>query len=205
MISLDQAARQMNGAVKMAFNRSDWRQSLDRDVDDVFSSAFAIALCIPLLALSTHATMRAADRIPDLAESLYAKAPFAALFISDLATFAIDWAASLVLLVLVARATGAGRQAADLIVGFNWIQPLIVAAQLPAIALMAASASQTLGALVFLPAFALTLTLLFGVVRRGLGAEPVPAAAVIIMLILVGVAVELVCSAAFKLLMAGQA
>jgi len=204
MISFDHAARQIGGAWKMAFNAEDWKSTLDRGLDDVFASLSALAFASPLVVLASVAGRRAASRIPEFSDSIYVSAPLAALIVSDLATFALDWAASLALLLALARLTGAGRHAADLIVGYNWIQPVIAAAQLPAIALMAAAASRTLGGIVGLPAFALSLALLWGIVRRGLNAAPAPAAAIVVLLIFVGIAADLLCSAALKAALAVQ-
>ncbi|MFZ5616969.1 MAG: hypothetical protein ACOZAA_06585, partial [Pseudomonadota bacterium] len=84
------------------------------------------------------------------------------------------------------------------------IQPIVVALQLPAVALMAATASRTLGGLVGLPALAIILTLIWGVVRRGLGAQIGPSAAVVVLLVLVGAVIDLLSIAAMKALFVGQ-
>lgn len=188
----------------MAMGAEDWKSSLGRSVDDVFFSLSAFLFAAPLVVLASISAKRASARIPDIADPLYASTPLAALIVADLTTFALDWGASLALLLMLARATGAGKQAADLVVGYNWIQPIVVAAQLPAIALIAASASRTLGGLVGLPALALTLALLWGVVRRGLGAQPAPAAAIVVILVLVGVVIDLIAAAALRAVFVGQ-
>lgn len=204
MILLDHAARQIGGAWKMAMGAEDWRAALGRSLDDVFGSFAAFLVAAPLVALLTVSARQAAIRISEASDPLYATAPIAALIAGDLVAFALDWAASLSLLILLARATGAGKRAADLIVGYNWIQPIVVALQLPAVALMAASASRTLGALVGLPALALALVLLWGVIRRGLGAQAGPSAAIIVMLIVVGAVIDVFASAAMTAVFAGQ-
>lgn len=205
MIGLDQAARQIGGAWKMAFNAADWKGSLDRGVDDVFASLAAFFFAAPLVVLATVSARRAAARIGEFADSIYVAAPLAALLVSDLASYVLAWAASLAILLLIARATGAGRSAADIIVGYNWVQPVIAAIQLPAITLMASTASRTLGGLVGLPAFALTLTLLWGVVRRSLNPQPAPAAAIIAILMVVGLVIDLIATSALKALFGGHA
>ena len=205
MISFDEAARQIAGAWKMARGSDDWRSSLDRSVDSVFSSFAAFAFAAPLVVLFTASAKRAAARIPDFSDSLYQTAPLIPLLAADLLTFALDWAASLALLVMLAQRTGAGKNTADLIVGYNWIQPLIAAAQLPSIAVMASTASTTAGALLGIPGFALAIFLIWGVVRRGLGAQPAPAAAIIAMLIIVGAVIDVAASSAMRALFAGQA
>lgn len=204
MISPDYAARQIGGALKMALGAKDWRVSLGRTTDDVFAALAAFAICAPLVILATFAAKRAALRIPDLGDTLVRSAPLAALIFGDLVTFALDVAASLALLVMLARATGVGKQAAELIIGYAWIQPVLVAAQLPAIALMASMASRTAGALLALPALILTIALIFGIVRRGLGAKPAAAAAIVAMLIVVGAVIDIFVSAGLRALFAPQ-
>lgn len=56
---------------------------------------------------------------------------------------------------------------------------------------MAASASRGVGVAVALPAFAFSLALIFGVVRRGIGAERAQSGAIVFMLMLAGVAIDL--------------
>lgn len=204
MISPDYAARQIGGALKMALGAKDWRASLGRTTDDVFAALAAFAICAPLVILATLAAKRAALRIPDLGDTLVRSAPLAALIFGDLVTFALDVAASFALLVMLARATGVGKQAAELIIGYAWIQPVLVAAQLPAIALMASTASRTAGALLALPALILTIALIFGIVRRGLGAKPAAAAAIVAMLIVVGAVIDIFVSAGLRALFAPQ-
>jgi hypothetical protein len=204
MITADSAARQIGGVWKMATNADDWRAELDRSVDAVFASFAAFLISAPLVILYTASAKRAAARIPEFSDSFYVSAPLALLVIGDLLTFALDWAASLALLVMLARATGAGKHAADLIVGYNWIQPIITAVQLPAIAVMAATASATTGGLLGIPAFALTLFLIWGVVRRGLGSQPAPTAAIIVMLIVAGAVIDSLGGAVMRMLFAAQ-
>jgi len=190
MITADTAARQIGGVWKMATNADDWRASLDRSIDAVFASFAAFVISAPLVVLYSISAKRAAARIPAFSDSLYVSAPLPLLVIGDLLTFALDWTASLTLLVMLARASGAGKRAADLIVGYNWTQPIITAVQLPAIAIMASTASAATGGLLGVPAFALTLFLIWGIVRRGLGSQPAPTAAIIVMLIIVGAVID---------------
>lgn len=204
MISLDDAARQMAGAWKMAFGREDWRRELDRSVDGVFGSFAAFVFAAPLAVLFTIAAKRAAMRIPDFADTLYQAAPLSLLLAGDFLTFAIDWTASLGLLIALARATGAGRNAADLIVGYNWIQPVIAAINLPAIAVMSLTANAAAGGLFGVPAFAMTIFLYWGIIRRGLNATALNAFVVLFMLVVVGAAIDIFGSAAMRALIPAQ-
>ena len=196
MISLDGAARQIAGAWMMAFNAPDWRRRLARSTDDVFGSSAAIIISSALVGLAALTAKRAAARVPDLSE-VVAAAPLPALIGGNVLIFLLDWAASLTLLLMVVRA-------ADIIVGFNWIQPIVAAAQLPSIVLLAATASRPVAALAALPALAISLALLWGVVRRGLVAAPGRAAAIVAMLIVLGAAFDFFGDAAMWGLFAAQ-
>lgn len=198
MISFDDAARQIAGAWKMAFGAENWKASLDRSLDGVFGSFAAFFFAAPFVVLFTVSAKRAASVMPDFPDKLYQSAPLIPLLAADLATYALDWGASLALLVALARVSGAGERAADLIAGYNWIQPVIAAAQLPPVALMSATASAAAGALLGLPAFALTVFLIWGVIRRGLNAAAAPAAAALVMLVIVGTVINIFGSAALR-------
>ncbi|OFX05511.1 MAG: hypothetical protein A3E78_12295 [Alphaproteobacteria bacterium RIFCSPHIGHO2_12_FULL_63_12] len=198
MTSFDTAARQIAGALKMAFNVGDWKAELDRSIDGVFGSFAAFLFAAPLVALFTLSARRAAARVPDFPETLYHTVPLPALLAADLATYALDWGVSLALLVMLARAGGASDRAAELIVGYNWIQPVIAAAQLPPIALMASTVSAAAGGFLGLSAFILTAFLIWGIIRRGLGVPPAQAAAAFVALALIGIVIDSVGSAALK-------
>lgn len=198
MTSFDKAAGQMAGAWKMAFDAEGWRSSLDRSIDGVFGSFSAFLFAAPLVALFTATAKRAATRIPDFPDTLYQTAPLASLIVADLATYAIDWGAGLSMLVLLARASGAGDRAADLIVGYNWIQPAVAAVQLPPIALMASTASAAAGGILGLPAVVLTAFLIWGIIRHGLNVAAAQAAAAFVALALLGIVIDSVGSAALR-------
>lgn len=200
MMSFDDAARQIAGAFAMASGRENWRSALDRSVDAVFGSFAAFAFSTPLVVLFTLSAKRAALRIPDFADTLYQKAPLALLIIGDLVVYAVDWGVSLALLLGLARATGAGKQAADIIVGYNWLQPAIAAVQLPPIAIMASTASAGAGGLASLPAFAITLYFIWGIIRRGLNATASSAVAILFMLLIVGAVIDIFGSVAMRAL-----
>ncbi|MCB2097331.1 MAG: hypothetical protein AB7F91_08675 [Parvularculaceae bacterium] len=204
MTFLDNAARQMAGAWAMAFNLDGWRDRLDRSVDGVLGSFGAFAVAAPLVALYSVTAQRAAQRMPDYSESLYSAAPLALLLAGDLIVFAIDWAVNLALLLALSRTLGAGKEAAGLIAGFNWAQPITVAIQLPAIALVAATASGAAGGVIGLPALALALAISWGIVRRGLNIAIAPTTAVVAMVIVVGVTIRIFGDGAMRALVADQ-
>lgn len=190
MTFLDEAARQMTGAWKMAFGRDDWEDVFDRSAKGVFGSFRAVLIVVPLTILATFTATHAARRVSDLSTSIYAVASPAVLIPMDLTTLAVDWAASLALLVGAARATGATRNAGAMIAGYNWMLPVMTAAQLPPLALMAATGGAAWGGLVGMLTLALSIALIWGIIRRGLGAAPAPTIAVMAMLFALGVAAD---------------
>ena len=189
MISLDYAARQMTGAWKMAFGAENWRRSLDRSLEDVFASFQSIIFVAPLTLFFTFIAIGAADKGGALADTVYGKSSAPVLVFVEFLTLAFDWAASIAVLVVVARAFGGGREAAELIIGYNWTQPILAALRLPAMAIYAAGDAQPLSQAVELATLGLMIALVWGVVRRGLGAGfGVSAAVVAALLVCVGLA-----------------
>jgi len=183
MIYLDRAASQMGGAWAMAFDHEGWRDRLDLSTEGVFGSFSAYLFAAPLMALYTMTARRALERMPDHAESVYSAAPAAAIVIGDLIFFTVDWAVGLFLLIILSRSLGVDKNAAGLIAGFNWSQPITTAVQLPPVAIAAATASPAAATLLGFPALALAVIILWGIVRRGLTIAAGPAVAVIGMLI----------------------
>lgn len=204
MTFLDEAARQMSGAWKMALDREDWENAFDRSAAGVFGSFRAALIVVPLAALASATAAQAARRSPDLSASIYASAPTAFLVVMDLATLALDWLASIALLIGAARSMGATRNAGALIAGYNWTLPIMTAAQLPPLALMAATGGAVWGGLAALPALALSFALLWGVIRRGLGAGAAPTIAVMVMLFLIGAAADEIVTALARPLLPDQ-
>jgi hypothetical protein len=201
---LDEAARQMTGAWKMALAQADWEEAFDRSTEGVFGSFRAALIVAPLAALASATAAIAARRAPDLSASIYASAPTALLVVMDLLTLALDWLASLALLIGVAHATGATRNAGALIAGYNWTLPIITAAQLPPLALMSATSGAAWGAFAALPALALSFTLLWGVIRRGLGAGAAPTIAIMVALFIIGALADEVVTRFARLLLSAQ-
>ncbi len=202
MNALDKAASQMSGVWAMAFDLDGWRERLDRSAEGVFGSFNAVFITAPLIALYSITARRAAQRMPDHAESIYNIAPPAPLVIGDLILFAIDWGAGLALLIMLSRSLGAQKSAGALIVGYNWSQPVTTAIQLPPIALAAATASPSVAGLLGFPALALAIAILWGVVRRGLSVAVGPAAAVVAMLIVASAVIRALGGEALRALIA---
>ena len=65
MIRLDYAASQIGAVWKMGWNRPGWEETLDRTVDGVFKSFWAIFLAVPFSFLGFYSARRFAERTPE--------------------------------------------------------------------------------------------------------------------------------------------
>ena len=163
-------ARQVSGTWKMAFNRPDWMPTLDRSVDGVFRSFWAIVPClafsyISAIYLTSALTMMAEDigesgrtvSIPILAE----------LFIIT-ASLTLEWAASLFVLVKAGQRLVGGDRTATIIVGYNWAQLIFRGIMFFILVMMATTQSRPLVGLLGLPLIVLAISVVFGVLRRAM-------------------------------------
>lgn len=191
MIDLDYAASQLGAVWRMAWNWPGWADSLDRSVDGVFKSFWAIALTAPLTLLDYFSSRRVIAQFPELRETPLLQAPFAIGFTVEFIGFLLSWAAGLVVLVYVARLAGASARAADLIIGYNWLHVYIGALQAAPLALMSIFGARQTAALLAAPATILTIALLWGLLRRTIGAGIARTISILLLLIFVGVAVSL--------------
>lgn len=189
MLTLDQIARQITGVWNMAAGAPDWRAKLDRDTDSVFDSFYALALSAPMALATSALARRAALRSPDGDPTQIASIPpfLSALF--DLVGLAVAWAASLALLVSIARRTGQTDKAADIVVGWNWLQPVTIVLGLPSIAL-AAAGLHTVAVGMALLTLVLSVALYFGFVRRAFDAESGAAIGILVMLVVIEIFVD---------------
>ena len=188
----------------MALNVPDWRTSLDRSLEAVFGSFYATLFCAPLIVLYTVALQRTATHASSKSSDIR-DAPLGALIANDFIVFAIQWAVSLFVLVMLARAMGARRRVGDLIIGFNWTQPITLAALLPGASATAAAGNADVGMLFVFPGIALAIALLWGVIRRGLDARPAQAIAILVMLLLIGVLIDVTSIMVLQALFGGAA
>ncbi len=190
------ALSQIIGVWRMAFNRSGWDRALDRSLDGVFASFWAIAWSAPLL-IANFAALQiifaGAENLPD-DPLLGAPAPF--WIASNLATFAVDWIIGLVALLAAARFLGASKRAGDAVIGFNWLQPITAAAQAIPIGAGYLLKSPAAFSVLMMPAIALSIAVYWGVLRRGLGLAPGPAIAITAGTMLLSVIVGALCHGA---------
>lgn len=194
-MTLDYAASQMAAAFKMAFDLPGWREELDRTIDGVFRSASAFLVAAPLAVASALLLRRVALQTAPATENAgLFFAPMSALITAQLAILALDWTLSICVLIIAARMLGAGRRVADLIVGYNWGQALVVGLQILPLGGLAAG-GPVIGQALGLPSLALSLAIYWGVIRRSLAAAVGPTVALIAALIMVGAAANALVSA----------
>jgi len=191
MIPLDETARQLTGAWKMAFDSPDWRAALARDTDSVFGSFWALAFSAPLVILTSILGYRAAMRMPGVNPAAIPPAPELAAAAFDLAAAAATWAASLALLLAIARRTGLSSRAADIVVGWNWIQPMTLLAAIPTAAVAAATGNATVAGALAAPAVIVSIALYYGFVRRAFAPSVGAAIGIVILLVLTEALTEL--------------
>lgn len=191
MISLDETARQLAGAWKMAFDAPDWRAALARDTESVFASFWAIAWSAPLVVISSALGLRAAMKMPGVDPAAIPPAPPLIASAFDLVAAAATWVGSLALLLLIARRTGLAARAADIVVGWNWIQPITLLAAIPTAAAAAATGNASIAGVLAAPALILSIALYYGFVRRALGPAVGSAIGIVVLLVLVEALIEL--------------
>ena len=195
MIDFDYAARQLAGVWRMAFTRgwegaADWRNDIDRSVDGVFKSFWAIAFAAPFALLSYVALHRAVKKIPTIEASPLLEAPLGVMLGVEFLSYAIDWGVSIGAIVFMARALDATRKVTDTIITYNWAQVFAVALQSIPIALMGLLGTQAIAGILALPILVIVLVLFWGVFRQAMELKPGMAVAMIFLLTLINIIVN---------------
>lgn len=190
------AMAQLRGLFAMAFNRQDWERTLDRSLDGVFGSFWAIMWSTPLLLLNFGATKTLFATAEGALDDPLLAAPLSVWLGANYATFLVDWAVGLAAILAAAHFLGASKRAGDAVIGYNWLQLVAAALQAVAINAGALAASPTTFSLLMMPAIAVSLALFWGILRRGLGLAPGLAVALTAGSLLLSVIVGAVCHAA---------
>lgn len=190
MIDIDYAAGQMACVWKMAWNAPDWEESFDRSVDGVFKSFWAMLFTAPVAFAGFFSLRRAASRTPDFSDLALIEAPFAFSAAAAFVSFLADWTASLVALVLAARATGASRRIADVIIGFNWTQFFTALAQTAPLVVLGLTGEGKIASVLLLPSAAFVIAFYWGFLRRSLKKGVAVTIALLVMLTLLGLVVS---------------
>jgi hypothetical protein len=188
----------------MAIAAPDWRAALARDTDSVFRSFWALAWTAPLIVASSALSQRAAMKLPGVDLSAIPAAPPMIATAVDLLSAMTTWVVSLALLLAIARRTGLAGRAADIVVGWNWIQPMTVLAAIPTAAVAAATGNASLAGVLAAPALALPIALAYGFVRRALEPTVGVAIGIVVLLILTQTLVELFENAAMTSIYGGS-
>lgn len=195
MIDFDYAARQLAGVWRMAFTRDwegtpDWRETIDRSVDGVFRSFWAIAFAAPFALLSYVALHRAVKNIPSIESTPLLEAPLGVMLGVEFLSYAIDWGVSIGVIVFLARALDATRNITDTIITYNWAQVFAVALQSIPIVLMGLLGTQAIAGILALPILVIVLVLFWGVFRQAMELKPGMAVAMIFLLTLINIIVN---------------
>lgn len=190
MIDFDYAGRHVRGVWRMATGDAAWGEDIDRSVDGVFKSFWAMTLTAPFALLAFHSAERAASASPRYPETIFALAPAPVVIGAEMTAFCVSWLASIIALGFIARALDASRQAAALIVTFNWSQLLTFAAAAIPSAFLAATGDDQVFVLLALPAMVVSVVVLWGVLRRNLPVTVGVAVALMALLTLIELAIN---------------
>lgn len=201
MIGFDYAASQLAGAWRMAWNRDGWRDMLDRSVDGVFRSLWAAVFAAPFSLLGFFLLRRAAERMPDLPEMPLLQATLIFGLSIEIIEYFANWGAALFALILFARALGVGARISEIIIGFNWLHVFTAAIQsAPLIALELTGGREFAGVLAIMSTL-LIVALVWGVIRRGVGAPVAQSTGILVFLLLLGLVVSLLIEEAAHLVL----
>lgn len=171
MIDFEYAARHLRGIWQLAADNEDWREEMDLTLDGVFRSLWAIFLALPFSLLGFTAAARAIAQTPEYPRTMFSKAPLGVLLGLEVLTMVGAWFISIAILAFTARRIGASKQAAGLIVTFNWSQLFGgMVATIPALGLIATGSLEIFATLA-IPSLIFSLFLIWSVVRKTLAAD----------------------------------
>lgn len=190
MISPDYVAQQFRGVWRMAFGGGDWRADIDSTTDGVFRSFWAIALSAPLAVIAFLAARETLTETPEIQETILVKAPVLVLLASEIVALVLYWTANIGALVITASSINASRQAANVIVAFNWSRLIAFALVAAPAAILGLTGNVSLFVLLYLPALFLSLAILWGVLRACLPINIVMTVSLIAMLVLIEIIID---------------
>jgi hypothetical protein len=191
VIGFDYAASQLAGVWRMAWNRDGWRDLLDRSVDGVFRSFWAAMFAAPFSLLGFFLLRRAADRMPDLPEMPLLQAPLLFGLGVEIIEYLANWGAALAVLILFTRSLGAGARISEVIIGFNWLHVFTAAIQSAPLAALELTGSRQLAGTLANASSVLIFALVWGVIRRSMGAPVAQSIGILVFLLLLGLLVSL--------------
>lgn len=166
MIDFAYTAQQIKGVWRLLFKGDS--ADLDRSLDGVFHSFWAIALSTPFILATYMGAQKLAAMAPDSAETIFTKAPFLWLFGARLLAFLAYWAASIAFLSSIARMGRASGQAGTMMIAYNWSHFLSFAAASAPAAALALTGNAELFAVFALPAVIFSYVVFWNTLRRTL-------------------------------------
>ncbi|MEO0399225.1 MAG: hypothetical protein AAF224_07335 [Pseudomonadota bacterium] len=194
MIRFRDAVDQIVAVWDLVAGDRDSVQRIDRSVDGVLRSFWAVAFTLPLalclyaFAWPAQQNLRAAGDsatplppLPDLSFSIYMAVQTISLFAA--------WAASLVLLAALSRSFQQSDKAGLAIVAYNWSQIVLVGVQLAFFAIIAAFPNPGFALALGLASYGVIIFVYWGLVRRTLDRDIGVSLAIIAMLTLVQITV----------------
>ena len=175
MVPFTYATAHLSAVWRLAFaskqSPDTWRDMIDRSVDGVFKSFWAIVYAAPFAALSFISMHRLAPQLDETFRSPLFEAPFTVAFITLFLTYVLTWAVSIIAVTFVAQRAGFARHVSDLVICYNWSQVIIVALQAAPITLVALSpAIAPIGTILAFVSLFVVFILFWRVFRRVLGA-----------------------------------
>lgn len=186
----------IGGAFAMARNDERWADNMAMGAEDVFRSFWAVPLALPAVLLGTEAQRRLALANPlDQVAVAMSSIPTGTLFLSQVLTFLLVWAAEIALLTSIAQRRNAGWKVSPLIIGANWSKFLflVLSGLLSSASIMAgAPALASLGGMA---AYGLLFFLRWGIIRRTLETSPMGTVGMLALLTLAFIAVSFVVTA----------
>jgi len=158
----------MTGVCAMAFNREGWEDNLDRSIRGVFRSFWLIVPCfIIVITLSFMLAPVYREVGADLGLNSQILRPVPGTILIFI-KFLLEWFGSLGLLLFVAKKLDHQSYAADIVVGYNWLQMVLkLLFSFPLLVLMA-TRSLEISSLFTIGAMALSIALTWGVLRRAI-------------------------------------
>ncbi|MEL6111869.1 MAG: hypothetical protein AAFR20_03605 [Pseudomonadota bacterium] len=162
----------------MAFDRPDWRNRLSLGADDVLASFYTIvpaaafvvigALIEPRLISSIANDPDIVSRMESYGMAVLEPAPIIPRILIAMLLFGIAWSLTLGILIRIARRLEGDAAMGTMIIGYNWLQFYMRALAVLPFIVFWVSASPEIMSVVVLPCLALSMVLLWGMLRRAL-------------------------------------
>ena len=215
MITFNYAAQQLTSIWRLAFTFSDqsygepknedWRNSLDRSVDGVFKSLWAILFAAPFALLTFIALRRAANNIDEIETTPLLEAPLGLMLGVEFLSYVVDWGISIALIIFIARTLNITKTITDTIITYNWAQVYAAGFQSIPIAMMGLMGTSAIAGLLAIPILIVVLIIFWNVFRQAMGLNAGMTIAMIVLLTLVNVIVNSLIAGTANIMLQGPA